>query len=314
MNLGRRIALGVWLVILGTHSSISAEKRVAITIDDVPVTSSVPLSLSEKQKVTAGLLAALANEKAPAVAFVNEQQLFQAGQVDAHIALLEAWLIAGHELGNHTFSHVGMHETEVEAMADDVNKGSVVSRWLSDRFQRPYRYFRHPFTQTGNSKAEQLAFESELAEQQLKSVPFTIEHTDYMFSCIYDRADENQVNTDFLVEDYLNHLDVAIDAFETMSDELFGRQIPQIWLIHANQLNAQTLAKQLSHFKARGYRFITVEEALSDQAYQLDTPPSKQFGPSWLMRWARQMQKKLSVYGQPAPSERVMQAYSDHCG
>lgn len=312
MWLRNGFALSFWLA-LSFSPSGAAEKRLAITIDDVPIASSVPLTLADKQEITANLLAALEETKVPAVAFVNERKLLEFRQVDAHIALLEAWLVAGHELGNHTFDHVGLNTTKVEEMADAVNKGSVISRWLSERFQRPYRYFRHPFTQTGNTKSEQLAFEAELAEQQLKSVPFTIEHTDYLFSCLYDRLQEDEVVTQFVVKDYLNHLDEAIDAFETMSDELFARQIPQIWLIHANRLNANTLAEQLALFKTRGYEFITVEEALRDAAYQLDTPPSKKYGPSWLMRWARQLEKKLSVYGQPAPSERVMQAYRDHC-
>lgn len=291
-------------------------KEVAITIDDLPVASTTPVRLTEKQAITSRLLNALNEHGASTVGFVNEDKLLDEDGMDANIALLDAWLDHGMELGNHTFGHLGMHENDLPSMKASVLKGETVSRWLSERAGRPYRYFRHPFTQTGNSMEEKLDFERFLASYGYTVAPFTIEHTDYLYSCVYDHlaaGHETGIERDALLKEYLEHLGDAVDAFETMSDEIFGRQIPQVWLIHANRINAAALDASLELFRRRGYAFITLEEALEDPAYEIRAAPSNRFGPSWLLRWARARNTKTSVYGQPEPSERVMSAYRASC-
>lgn len=135
--------------------------------------------------------------------------------------------------------------------------------------------------------------------------PFTIEHDDSVYSCVHDRKLGTQ-GTDAerrrLVLEYLQHLAVSIDTFESMAQQIFGRPIPQILLIHANRLNAQTLDQTLSTFEKRGCTFVTLPVALADPAYRSTDLASKQFGPSWLMRWAKARNMKLSVYGQPDPT------------
>jgi peptidoglycan/xylan/chitin deacetylase (PgdA/CDA1 family) len=295
------------------QSLAKASKTIAVTIDDLPFTASTDKSLAEKTALTEKLLASLKNHNIEAVGFVNEKKLLVEGEVDGHIAILEQWLEAGMELGNHTFDHSGMNQTSLDAMKESVIKGQVVSEWLSKKHNKPYRYFRHPFTQTGNSVEEKTEFENFLKQQGLEVAPFTIEHTDYLFSCAYDRSQESEKDITQIEQDYLKHLSEALDAFETMSDELFDRQVPQIWLIHANAINADTLDQQIALLKKRGYEFITLEQAMKDPAYQIETAPSKHFGPSWLMRWAKQLKKKLSVYGQPEPPEGVMAIYKRQC-
>lgn len=295
------------------QSPANSNKKIAITIDDLPFTASTQKTLEEKTELTKQLLTSLKKHDIEAVGFVNEKKLLVEGEVDGHIAILEQWLEAGMELGNHTFDHSGMNQTSLDDMKESVIKGRVVSDWLSKKYNKPYRYFRHPFTQTGNSIEEKEAFENFLKQQGLEVAPFTIEHTDYLFSCAYDRSRESEENIAQIKKDYLLHLSDALDAFETMSDELFNRQIPQIWLIHANTINAETLDKQLELLKDRGYEFVTLEQAMKDPAYQIETAPSKRYGPSWLMRWAKHQKKKLSVYGQPEPPEGVMAMYKELC-
>lgn len=315
MNIKR---IGILLLVFcmafySAESLAKASKKIAVTNDDLPFTASTSKSLEEKTAMTEKLLASLKKHNIEAVGFVNEKKLLVEGEVDGQIAILEKWLKAGMELDNHTFDHSGMNQTSLDAMKESVIKGRVVSEWLSKKYNKPYRYFRHPFTQTGNSVEEKTEFENFLKQQGLEVAPFTIEHTDYLFSCAYDRSRESEEDIAQIKQDYLKHLGEALDAFETMSDELFDRQIPQIWLIHANAINADTLDQQIALLKKRGYEFITLEQAMKDPAYQIETAPSKRFGPSWLMRWAKQLKKKLSVYGQPEPPEGVLALYKELC-
>ena len=284
-------------------ASAADGKRIAITIDDLPVVGTTPIAPAEKVHITTRILDALRAHDALAVGFVNEDKLLEAGGIDANVALLQAWLDAGMELGNHTYGHVGMHDTELATMQAAVIQGETVSRWLSARAGRPYRYFRHPYTRTGDSPEDKAAFEAFLASRGYTVAPFTIEDDDYLYSCAYERLDST-AERDAVAAAYLAHVGDAIDAYETMSDELFGRQVPQIWLIHANRLHAATLATSLAMFAERGYEFVTLEQALEDPAYDLATAPSGRYGPSWLIRWARTLDKKLSVYGQPEPTVR----------
>ena len=304
------------LCLLLATSAAAEGKQIAITIDDLPVISATPLTLAEKQAVTAQLLNAIKKHGVRAVGFVNEDKLLERNQLDANVALLEAWLANDMELANHTFGHLGMHKSSVEQMKTAVLKGETISRWLSERAGKPYRYFRHPFTQTGNSVEEQHAFESFLAEHGYSVAPYTIEHNDYLFSCLNDHllaGKDIGVTRQTVLKEYLLHLDNAVEAFETMSQELFGRQIPQVFLIHANRLNGEMLDATLQRLKDHGYRFIPYDKALEDPAYVIKAGPSKKFGPSWLMRWAKTMNKKLSVYGQPDPAEPLMKAFNMYC-
>jgi peptidoglycan/xylan/chitin deacetylase (PgdA/CDA1 family) len=311
-----RFLILIVLSLLPTSIFAAGGKRLAITVDDVPVASATPVTGRERQAITSGLLAALNKHGATAVGFVNEDKLLAEDGMDANVALLKAWLDHGMELGNHTFGHLGMHENDLPRMKAAVLKGEAVSRWLSERAGRPYRYFRHPYTQTGNSMEDMTSFENFLASHGYTVAPFTIEHTDYVYSCIYDflaAGLEPGIEQDELLHDYLEHLRGAVDAFETMSDEIFGRPIPHIWLIHANRINARSLDASLALLREQGYTFITLEEALEDPAYRTQAGPSKRHGPSWLLRWARSLDVKTSVYGQPEPSARVMSAYRAVC-
>lgn len=129
--------------------------------------------------------------------------------------------------------------------------------------------------------------------------PFTIEHDDYLYSCVYDKlvASGDKKGQLAVAADYLAHLEKSVGIYESMSEQLFGRQVPQIFLIHATKLNGETLNKTLSAFRAMGYSFITLEEALRDDAYRSTANASLQFGPSWLARWARAKAHRLTVYG-----------------
>ena len=52
-------------------------------------------------------------------------------------------------------------------------------------------------------------------------------------------------------------------------DESVGYEPKQILLLHASNLEADHIGELLDLLRKRGYRFITLEDALSDQAYSL---------------------------------------------
>ncbi len=282
----------------------SPGKRIAVTFDDIPIAANTPIEFSEVAAVNSRLLAALKKFEVRAVGFVNEDRLLRPGHLDAGVALMESWLDAGMELGNHNFGHLGLWKSSLSEVEDAVLKGEVLTRWLTSRRSLPLRYYRHPFTQTGKDEAEKLAFEAFLSARGYRVAPFTIEHDDFVYSCVYDRlgGPEGDKNRQILVAEYNQQLRQAVAVYESMSDQLFGRQIPQILLLHATRLNAETLGTTLATLKELGYTFVTLEEALGDEAYRSEERASRQYGPSWLSRWARARGTRLSVYGHPDPT------------
>jgi len=302
---GVAVLLRRWAAAAGLCAALmpcaaAGTKQIAITIDDVPVASTTPVSLAEVVDINNALLRVLKQHGVPAIGFVNEDKLYRRGEVDARIDILRAWLDAGMELGNHNFGHLGLWSSALADVQDAVIKGEAVTRKLTAERGAPLRFYRPPYTQTGRDEAQKAVFESFLAAHGYRVAPFTMEHDDYLYSCVYDRSPAEPERLR-LIAAYMRHLQESVEVFESMSQQLFGRQVPQIFLLHANRLNGRTLDATLQALKAAGYQFISLDQALSDPAYRSAEQASGRFGLSWLARWARASKTRLTVYGQPDP-------------
>jgi hypothetical protein len=91
-----------------------------------------------------------------------------------------------------------------------------------------------------------------------------------------------------------------VDYYERQSQALLGYALPQVWLLHANALNAVAYAELVAAVRRRGYRAVTLDEALADPAYARPDGYSGRYGPSWLHRWAMAEQRPKAFYaGEP---------------
>jgi peptidoglycan/xylan/chitin deacetylase (PgdA/CDA1 family) len=303
------------VVFLFSVSALAQSRTMAITIDDLPyVAHGHPQYLPNAQRATKAILQALQAHRAPAVGFVNEIKLQATGEVDARIALLQQWVEAGMMLGNHTYSHADFNALTAEQFQDEIIKGEVVTRRLMQARQPYQLYFRHPMTRTGNTLAKRDAVEAFLAARGYKVAPHTIENSDYIFNVPYARALRNKdVALQKKQRDAYLDFTIAATAFaEKIAPEIFGHEIPQTLLIHTNDITADCLDEMLKRFAARGYRFITLDEAMRDPAYQ--TPITQVFdrGPTWLWRWTQSKGLKLSFKDDPEPPGWVMELYQQN--
>ena len=89
-----------------------------------------------------------------------------------------------------------------------------------------------------------------------------------------------------VAEAYIPYMESYIAHFENLSTKLFDRQIKQVLLLHANAINADHFGALVAMMKKRGYSFITLSEALTDNAYQSADTTTGAFGISWIDRWA----------------------------
>ena len=300
------------LTFFSIHSQTNPNRQVVITIDDLPLVS----RLNDKQtysSVTEGILKALKDYNAPGIGFVNEKKLEIKDVADPfRVALLEDWLKAGMELGNHSYSHPDLNRITLEEYQEDILKGETITKELLGKYQKEMRYFRHPFLHTGNTSEKKEGLAQFLAAHDYQPAPVTIDNAEWIFARAYDNAilakDEKMKAK--IGGAYLAYMEAKTAFYEGQSKKLFQREIPQILLIHANTLNRDYLGELLQMFHDRGYAFISMEKALEDSAYDSKDEFVGIPGITWLDRWAltRKMPKEF-FQGEP-PAPKFIQDYA----
>jgi peptidoglycan/xylan/chitin deacetylase (PgdA/CDA1 family) len=269
------------------------ERTVAVTFDDLPATSAGAVSAETAilEDLTRRLLTAIRQHNVPAIGFVNEGQLFAAGEraedVERRIGLLKMWLDAGLELGNHTYSHRDLNQIPLDRFQADVLRGETVTRaLLNERGQTP-RFFRHPFLHVGADLEKRRAFEAFLAGHGYTVAPVTIDNDEFLYAAAYAgslrRGDRGAAAR--IAEDYLRYMDEVFSFFEDVSRRTIGREIAQVLLLHANSLNADRFGAVADAMVRRGYRFVTLAQALEDPAYRRPDDFVGAPSNSWFSHW-----------------------------
>jgi peptidoglycan/xylan/chitin deacetylase (PgdA/CDA1 family) len=269
------------------------DRQVAITIDDLPAGASNTMSAAEITDMTTKLLTTLRDQKVPAVGFVNEKKLYKLGEVDQRIAALRMWLDYGLELGNHTFSHPSLNQIPLRAWEDDVIHGENVIDLLLTEHHMKLRYFRHPFLDVGRDLETRRQAEQFLVQRGYRVAPVTLDAWDWMYAPVYDDAKKrgDAKLQDDLVKSYLSYSDSVFAYAEQLSKQIMGYEPKQILLLHGNQLEADHIGELLDVFRKRGYRFVTLADALGDEAYSLPDTYVGEEGTGWLEHWAITMGK-----------------------
>ena len=297
-----RNVLSITTVLTLTLAALGAQtpdaRRVAITIDDGPVVNEMT-DLGNFQRITNGLVGSFQVEKVPVTIFINERQLNVPGQRDARAAVVEQWLDAGFEVGNHTYSHLSASKVPVDQFQDDVVKGEVITRAILEQRGKQLVWLRYPYLHAGATAETHQAIVGFLDQRKYRVAQVTVDYADYTFAGAYSRERRrgNVEIAEKIKQAYLDQVDVGFNYAEQFSLELFGREIPQILLIHCNELNSVSLRESIARMRKRGYTFISLDEAMQDAAYQR---PDTFAGPggSWLSRTA-------TVMGKPETPERT---------
>jgi peptidoglycan/xylan/chitin deacetylase (PgdA/CDA1 family) len=289
------------------------QRTIVITVDDLPGaepgTDHAIGELKELQKINRAIPAILKAHHVPAIGFVNEWKLQIPGERDARVALLEDWLDAGLTLGNHTYTHPDFQKTPLPQFEDETIRGEVVTPTLLIARGQTEKYFRHPFLDTGPTPEAKAAFEAFLKERGYQVAPVTLDCGDWMFNDVLGQANEKKDKklAAKAKKDYFAYADTVFGYFEGMSQELFGREIPQVLLLHDSELNVETLDALLMKIEQRGYRFISLDEALADPAYSTPDQYIGGEGISWLNRWKIAFGKSPDYQRNPEPPKWVIQ-------
>jgi peptidoglycan-N-acetylglucosamine deacetylase len=301
---GTRSLLLLTMILFASVTAAAQTRQVAITIDDLPRGGDGgPSDLAAIRDMTRKLLQPFRDQSIPLIGFVNEGR-HQLG-ADGLREILNIWLDAGAELGNHAYSHPDINNVPLDEVIADIVKGEPITRAALAARGKKLEYFRHPYLHTGATLETKQGLQRFLDERGYRVAPVTLDDADYEFAALYTRPEfRDRVRTE-----YVPYMESVIAFFEQRAVEVVGREIPQILLIHASQMNADLMPDLLAMFKRRGYSFITLRQALADPAYSLPESYVGRGGFSWIHRWSRT--KGLPNRGEPDPPAWVEKAYSE---
>ena len=310
------VLLCLCALLAGHATAAEPDRRIAVTIDDLPwarLDGIVPSDLRARHD---RLRAQRRRVDIPVVGFVNENKLEVDGVVDPQrLAMLDDWLDAGAELGNHAYSHADLHHVGVEAFEKEVLDGERQLRPLLAARRQVPRWFRHPYLRAGRDPEEAAVVAEFLRQHGYRIAPVTVDNGEWVWAFAYANVMDSQPDSparqgllERLRLGYVPYMLNKLDYYEAQSTQLLGYALPQVWLMHANELNADTFVALVEGTLRRGYRFVTLEEALRDPAYAHADGYRGKYGPSWLHRWAMAENKPKDFYaGEPGVPKWVFE-------
>jgi len=264
--------------------------KIAFTFDDLPAHSALS-SNTTRAEIARKMVAAFRNEHMPPVYGMVNGALIDKKPEDAIV--LRIWHDAGNPLGNHTWSHPHLSQSSVEAFESEITRNEpAISSVMT---KGDWHWFRYPFLDEGETPEKREAIRKFLASRGYKVASVTMSFGDYMWNEPYARciAKNDQQAIDTLKSSYLAAADESITRYRDMSQKLYGRDIPYVLLMHIGALDAEMLPQLLHLYRSRGFTFVSLPEAESDEFYYADIHPDQPLRPQSLE--AAMKEKGLAV-------------------
>jgi peptidoglycan/xylan/chitin deacetylase (PgdA/CDA1 family) len=291
--------------------AIAQQRTVAVTLDDLPYQAAEAALCDPEaaRALTRDLIAVLEPLETRGTIFVNEGKVCDAQRAVLLPELLNLWLDAGFEVGNHTFSHINIHRNTVAAYLADVDRGAEITRPVLEARGRRLHWFRHPYLFTGETQEKHDAIAAGLAQRGYDVAPVTVDNVDWMFADVYRKAErlDDPTLKARVGEAYVAYMATVLDVFEPYSAEITGGREPaQVLLLHASTLNRDYYPRIHALYLARGYRFVSLDEALADPIYGHADTYIRANGISWLHRWTQTDGR--AIRWEPEPPEWIVAA------
>jgi beta-lactamase regulating signal transducer with metallopeptidase domain len=250
--------------------------------------------------------------KIPAIGFVQGGMISDGEkQFPVRANIVRLWRDAGLEIGIGGFKHIWFYDTSYDDYVANTEKNEAVVRRILAEKNLPLKYFSYPFLNTGKNADERNRFESWLAARGISPVKYTIDNSEWMYSYAYDMA-RNDNDTGAMTEirvSFIKYMSEMFDHYEAYSQELFGRDISETMVLTTSRLVADSADDLFGMIERRGYKFIPMDEALKDEAYQTPENFYGKSGISWFERW--QMAKGGKLRAEPKVSEDVQRIWNE---
>jgi peptidoglycan/xylan/chitin deacetylase (PgdA/CDA1 family) len=243
--------------------------RIAITIDDLPRTRSLPDGHTSAYIVSELVKALRAHKLRSAVGFIVGERV--ATDSEARAAL-EIWTQAGYELGNHTYQHRALGEFGADEFLTDLDRMEPLLQENARRSGQATRYFRYPYLEEARSAEERRLLSRALQERGYKLARVSVDFYDWAwaepFARCLRRGDARALA--LLSRSYVDYGGAQLAWSVAAAQKLFRRPFTHVLLLHANIATAQNLDALLSEYERQGAQFVSLAEALSDPLYSAE--------------------------------------------
>ena len=130
-----------------------------------------------------------------------------------------------------------------------------------------------------------------LFAHRYKIAEVSMDFEDYLWNEPYARcmANHNDASIQKLHDSYLAVADQYYGVFRELSQLVYGRDVKYVLLMHVGAFDSRMLPELLALYRAKGLRFISLSDAMSDPAYQDDPDIGEPSGGTFL---ELMMQKK----------------------
>jgi beta-lactamase regulating signal transducer with metallopeptidase domain/peptidoglycan/xylan/chitin deacetylase (PgdA/CDA1 family) len=294
----------------------SKDKKIAVGFVSIPPLDRMENPPKDADATARLLIEKLKAHKIPAIGFVQGGLISDGDKLyPVRAEIVRMWRDAGFEIGIGGYKHIWFYDTPFDEYAANVEKNEQITRKILAEKNLTLRYFSYPFLNNGKTTEDRGRFENWLNSRGLNSVKYTFDNQEWMYSYAYDMArKDNDINRMKEIRaEYLDYMKKMAAHFETYSQEMFGRDIAQTLVLTPSRLVTDTADEFFGTLAKRGYRFVTMDEAQSDEAYQTkEATVDSQSGISWFERWQMAQGKKL--LDEPRVAASVWKTWNDKKG
>jgi peptidoglycan-N-acetylglucosamine deacetylase len=250
----------LFLLALMAAMPAQAQKRIALTFDDVPRSPGAWYSPDER---TRRIIAALRKGGVRGAAFfVNPGSLSKPDGAGGE-RRIAAYVRAGHVIANHGFSHLALTATPAEAYVADIDRAD---EWLNGR--KGFRpWYRFPYLNEGRGdKIKRDIVRAALAQRGLSNGYVTADGVDWHLETRTTDAVRAGKAMDMagLRALYVETQADAADFADALAVKATGRSPAHIMLMHETDLAARFLPDLIAELKRRGWRFVSADAAFAD--------------------------------------------------
>jgi peptidoglycan/xylan/chitin deacetylase (PgdA/CDA1 family) len=264
--------------------------QIAITIDDLPVHGPIPPGMTALDVNRQMIRAIKAAGVEGVTVFINGHWTTREPDTSA---ALQAWQDAGIAVGNHTWSHKDLDILSVAAFEEEISRNEpVVARYSGGT---EWRWLRYPYLHEGEDSAKRAEIRTYLANRGYRIASVSMDFGDWKFTAPYARckAANNKAAIARLETLYLAALRENISLSRTLARLVYGREIPQVLLMHVGGFSAHMMPRVIAEYGKAGFRFVSLAEAQADPAYAEDNDPRLPARPQYLA--ARAVAKGIAV-------------------
>jgi peptidoglycan/xylan/chitin deacetylase (PgdA/CDA1 family) len=181
-------------VILNCFGLCFAKPRLLITVDDFPCQKES--NIENQEQINKTILAVLKRYGVHAIVFVITGMMTSSKHED----MLRLWINDGHDVGNHTFSHLKFSKTDTFKYKLDIINGEQVPKKILAESGKKLKYFRYPYLDhgVGNDGKDVRDF---LLRKGYEIVHVTIDTRDWKYNAMMHREKRKALaaKTDFSV-------------------------------------------------------------------------------------------------------------------